>query len=109
MSDYSLTAAQKLAVYSADGEKCFYCDRPVDYGEVQIDHIVPEKISSDKLKGLQDVLPPDLRLTPFLIGSPAIRDATSGNQALSLTRKHLSTTFKWLPNGRKSPEDHGRI
>lgn len=62
MSDYSFTESEKLAIYSADGEKCFYCSRPVDYSELQIDHVVPEKISAEELKGLQDVLPADFAI-----------------------------------------------
>lgn len=57
MSDYSFSEDQKVSIWRADGEKCFYCRVPVPYSELQVDHIVPEKVSAEKLAELKPVLP----------------------------------------------------
>jgi len=57
MSDYSFSEEQKVSIWRADGEKCFYCRIPVPYSELQVDHIVPEKVSAEKLAELKSVLP----------------------------------------------------
>lgn len=59
MSDYSFSEDQKVSIWRADGKKCFYCGVPVPYREIQIDHIVPEKVSADKLAELKLDLPAD--------------------------------------------------
>jgi hypothetical protein len=59
MSDYSFSEDQKISIWRADGEKCFYCRIPIPYSELQVDHIVPEKVSAGKLAELQPVLPSD--------------------------------------------------
>jgi hypothetical protein len=56
MSDYNFREAEKVAIWRGDGEKCFYCRIPVPYRELQVDHIVPEKIPSSALADLKSVL-----------------------------------------------------
>lgn len=62
MSDYHFSEAEKVAIWRADGEKCFYCQTPVAYSELQVDHIVPEKIPSVKLAELRPVLPANFEI-----------------------------------------------
>ena len=57
MSDYSFTEAERVAIWRSDGEKCFYCRIPVQYSDLQVDHIVPEKIPSSEFAELKSVLP----------------------------------------------------
>ena len=57
MSDYSFSEERKVSIWRADGEKCFYCGVPVPYREIQFDHIVPEKVSAEKLAELKSDLP----------------------------------------------------
>ncbi|PTE08822.1 hypothetical protein C9427_19390 [Mesorhizobium helmanticense] len=33
-----------MAVYTAHGEKCYICTRPVDFQSMQVDHIIPETL-----------------------------------------------------------------
>ena len=47
MSDYSFSEEQKVSHWRADGEKCFYCGVPVPYRELQIEHIIPEKVRGE--------------------------------------------------------------
>ncbi len=58
MSDYSFSEEQKVSIWRADGEKCFYCRIPVSYSDLQVDHIVPEKVPAEELLKLQPILPP---------------------------------------------------
>lgn len=62
MSDYNFSEAEKVAIWRGDGEKCFYCRIPVRYSELQIDHIVPEKIPSCTLADLKPVLPSEFTI-----------------------------------------------
>src|SRR6266568_9627335 len=63
MSDYTFSEAKKISIWRGDGEKCFYCRIPVAYSELQVDHIVPEKIPPDTLADLRSsVLPPNFEI-----------------------------------------------
>ncbi len=62
MSDYSFSEDKKVAIWRADGEKCFYCRVPVPYSELQIDHIVPEKVPAETLAELQPLLPTGFKI-----------------------------------------------
>ena len=39
----------RVALWQANQRKCFYCSEPVFYKDLEIDHIVPEKITADQL------------------------------------------------------------
>jgi predicted RNA-binding Zn-ribbon protein involved in translation (DUF1610 family) len=62
MSDYSFSDAQKVSIWRADGEKCFYCRIPIQYTEIQIDHIVPEGIPPRQFAELQPKLPSNFEI-----------------------------------------------
>jgi hypothetical protein len=65
VSKYKFSEAEKVSIWRGDEQRCFYCRVPVPYSELQIDHIVPETISSDQLAKLEtSVLP-----TNFAINS----------------------------------------
>jgi 5-methylcytosine-specific restriction endonuclease McrA len=40
----------RFALWQAWGMKCYWCDTPKSYLEVEIDHIVPKRLSKDDLK-----------------------------------------------------------
>src|SRR5260221_7966212 len=42
MSRYRFSAAQRYAVFTVHGEKCYLCTRPIDLKSMQVDHILPE-------------------------------------------------------------------
>src|SRR5712672_891534 len=98
MSDYHFNEAEKVAIWRGDGEKCFYCRTPVPYSELQVDHIVPEKIPSGTFAELRPVLPANFEIDLFKIGQPAIRAATFARTPLCSKRMPSSTTFKWHQN-----------
>lgn len=57
MSEYKFSESEKVAIWTADGKKCFYDGTPILYGDLQIDHVVPEGISEGKLSELRPLLP----------------------------------------------------
>jgi len=69
MSKYKFSHSEKLAVYSADSGLCFYCGTPLFYRDVQIDHVVPERLEDapDELEELRQFynLGPDWKLNSF--------------------------------------------
>ncbi|ACC84730.1 tetratricopeptide repeat protein [Nostoc punctiforme] len=60
MSKYKLTSIQTIAIWKAHSERCFYCEKPVDFRCLEIDHIIPESLNPDDFEriknnyGLQD-------------------------------------------------------
>lgn len=38
----------KYAIYNVYGGKCFYTNKPLDYISMQIDHIMPESLATNK-------------------------------------------------------------
>lgn len=47
MKKYRFTIEQRFAIWRVYGEKCFYCEQPLEFTEVNIDHIIPENILDD--------------------------------------------------------------
>jgi hypothetical protein len=51
MSTYVFKPLQRLAVFiahgSQDGTKCWLCDIPLNFVEMEVDHVLPEKLLDD--------------------------------------------------------------
>jgi hypothetical protein len=65
MSDYKFSESEKAAIWMADEQKCFYERTPISWGDLQIDHIVPESISEAKLSELRPLLAPNFEINSF--------------------------------------------
>lgn len=48
MSKYKIDALLRIAIFEAYGKKCFYTGIPLDYQDMEIDHIIPESLA-DKI------------------------------------------------------------
>ena len=44
---HKFTIAERFAIWHVYGQKCFYCEQPLAFMEITIDHIIPEYISDD--------------------------------------------------------------
>lgn len=44
MSKYSFSPAERYAVFTVHGEKCYLCNKPVDLKSMQVDHVIPESL-----------------------------------------------------------------
>jgi hypothetical protein len=62
MSEYKFRESEKVAIWTADGKKCFYERTPIHYCDLQIDHIVPERISDSELSKLRPLLPQNFEI-----------------------------------------------
>jgi hypothetical protein len=47
MKKHKFTIAEHFAIWHVYGQKCFYCEQPLAFREITIDHIIPEHISDD--------------------------------------------------------------
>ena len=47
MSKLNLPEATKIAIWNAHSRRCAYCGEPVHFTDLDIEHIVPEHLSSD--------------------------------------------------------------
>jgi len=52
MSKKRLSYAQRYALWRAYDMKCFYCDRPLDFQNLTIDHVIPESLDKEELLSL---------------------------------------------------------
>lgn len=50
MSQTIFDNVTRSALWNAYNCICFYCNRPLDWGDLQIDHIIPEYLTSDQKK-----------------------------------------------------------
>lgn len=48
MAKYKISYAQKYALWRAYDMKCFYCERPLDFRNVTIDHVIPEYLDKEE-------------------------------------------------------------
>lgn len=54
MAKKAFSATERLAVYTAHGEKCYLCTKPIDLKTMQVDHIIPDSLEGTA--GLVEVL-----------------------------------------------------
>ena len=47
MAKHRFTMAEHFAIWRVYGKKCFYCEQPLAFTEITIDHVVPEHVSDD--------------------------------------------------------------
>lgn len=42
MSTYKFSPAERAAIYSTHGEKCYLCSKPLNLKTMEVDHVIPE-------------------------------------------------------------------
>jgi hypothetical protein len=77
MSAYKFSPAERAAIYSTHGEKCYLRSKPLNLKTMEVDHIIPESLI-EKPKELQTALntfglPSDFDLNSFANWLPACR------------------------------------
>ncbi|ELR64622.1 hypothetical protein C942_02315 [Photobacterium marinum] len=50
MSKQSIPPTVRAGIHKVFNEKCFYCNEPINYSELEIDHVIPESLLSDDKK-----------------------------------------------------------
>jgi hypothetical protein len=69
MSDYKFSPAQRAAIFTVHGEKCYMCGVPLSLKTMEVDHVIPEVllVQPDKLAATLGALgrPPDFEINSF--------------------------------------------
>lgn len=69
MADYHFSAAEKFAVWNAHDGRCFWCEKPLEYPQTTVDHVLPESLEKDQVRlaaVLRDFrLPTDFNINDF--------------------------------------------
>lgn len=109
MSTYKFSPAQRYAVMSTYGARCYICTEPIDLVTMQVDHIVPEKLIKDRDSlacVLRDYgLPSDFNLNTYENWSPACgrcnlqKRATQFKPTL-MFQSHLERAGRLAPKAR---------
>ncbi|NGO62476.1 HNH endonuclease [Rhizobium daejeonense] len=74
MKKKTFSRAERYAVWTAHGERCWLCRKPMNYAEMHIDHIIPEAlVGTEELKSVLETfkLPPDFDLNSWSNWMPA--------------------------------------
>lgn len=53
MSKYRFSDSEKYAIYEVLGPKCIWCNFPIAYRDCEIDHIIPERTSTNELQKIK--------------------------------------------------------
>src|SRR5262249_24472363 len=48
MATRAFTQAERWAVFEAHGSKCWLCYEPVDFVDMEVDHVIPEQLIGDE-------------------------------------------------------------
>lgn len=55
MSKYQFRDIERLVVYTIHNEKCYICNIPIDYKNMEVDHILPENLLDD-LNRMEEII-----------------------------------------------------
>lgn len=84
MAKKIFTPAERYAVYTTHGEKCYLCTRPVDLASMQVDHIIPESLldEPDRLAEVLDKfrLPREFDLNSYANWMPSCSQCNNGSK-----------------------------
>lgn len=56
MSSKKFDTITRTAIWRANSKKCFYCNEYVEFRDLEIDHIIPEKISNESFAEIKNKL-----------------------------------------------------
>src|SRR5438552_2079589 len=69
--------ADRYAIYLAYDQKCAYCDRPIQFVDFQIEHVIPQHLAKDPVQWAKVIVEYGLR-TDFDVESDDNRMASCG-------------------------------
>jgi hypothetical protein len=86
VADQRFTHAFREALWRAFGKVCFYCELPLDFAAMEIDHLIPESTAPDDLKSLKARLglPDGFSVTGYENLAPACSNCNGRKRALAL-------------------------
>jgi 5-methylcytosine-specific restriction endonuclease McrA len=86
VADQRFTQAFREALWRAFGQSCFYCELPLDYSAMEIDHLIPESTSRSDLVTIKGRLglPSSFSTTGYENLAPACSTCNARKRALPL-------------------------
>ncbi len=85
MTKHRFTLAEHFAIWRVYGKKCFYCEQPLAFTAITIDHVVPEHVSDDaeQLQAIKILygLNPDFSINDYCNWVPAHPHCNRGKGA----------------------------
>ncbi|MBZ5493177.1 MAG: HNH endonuclease [Acidobacteriia bacterium] len=48
MSKYQVPVQTRVAIWRAHGKKCLYCGELINFGELEVDHVIPENLNDNR-------------------------------------------------------------
>src|SRR5260221_1577798 len=60
----ALPPAERFALYLVGGERCIWCEQPITYSQMEVDHLIPKSLEADEMAAALALhgLPPDYDL-----------------------------------------------
>ena len=89
MANYKFSPAERAAIYSTHGEKCYLCSKPLNLKTMEVDHVIPESLL-EKPKDLHAALnafdlPSNFDLNSFANWLPACKSCNGIKNDLLFT------------------------
>lgn len=89
MADHKFSPAERAAIYSTHGEKCYLCSKPINLKTMEVDHVIPESLL-EKPEELHAALrafglPSNFDLNTFANWLPACRPCNGTKNDLVFT------------------------
>ncbi len=86
MSTYKFSPAERAAIYSTHGEKCYLCGTPINLKTMEVDHVLPESLL-EKPRELQAALnafglPTSFEINAFENWLPACKPCNGAKKEL---------------------------
>jgi len=75
MTKYKFSVTEKIVIWKTHGSKCFWCEEPIDFKHITVDHVLPEKLLENSVELDRLIhyysLPKDFQINNFCNWVPA--------------------------------------
>ena len=123
MSKHAFRINQRIAIWRAWDEACYICRKPLDYLQLEIDHVIPETVLDDpvELQKVRDAWKidesfPGFQINDFCNWAPAHRTPCNGSKTdyyapwtmvcLEMVRERLPRVYRELEKLTKKKQQN---
>ncbi len=102
----------RVSIWKANGQRCFFCEDPIAYRDLEIDHVIPQSTDSAELRRLIQVLglPADFGLNDTRNLVPSHHDCNRRKAATQLSEQTLRFYMGiWAARGDAIVEEQTRF
>ncbi len=78
----------RRTLWKAYKKKCFYCKKPIQYNDFEVDHVIPKSLGNDEAIKLYD-LPKDFELNSYSNLVPACSVCNRRKRNIKYDKKHI--------------------